>query len=342
MIEKETTRGKNKFILIAIIFAAVSICFLFVFIRNKQDKNTSNELDLVSSFYSDAHTKQDVYQSIENQETEEHSARETQTLYTTAAVQNTTESERGIMQTSIPVTNNLDDLEHLLLQKIQTYSGDWSLYVKYLPENTTVEINEQQMVAASLIKLFIMADFLEQAESGLVAPGIEAERLLGEMITVSDNAATNELVSRIGAGDTNNGRESVNAYCLQNGYFHTQQNRDLAVESSLENYTSAKDTGKILENIYRRTCISEPADTYMLDLLKAQQRQNKIPAGIPEGIVVANKTGELMEIENDAAIVFSPGGDYIFCVMSSGLENTGKAREQIVELSALIYAYFNP
>ena len=51
---------------------------------------------------------------------------------------------------------------------------------------------------------------------------------------------------------------------------------------------------------------------------------------------ISNKTGELANTENDSAIVFAPGGDYIFCVMSDRV-SAGNAQKEIQEMSRIIY-----
>ena len=228
------------------------------------------------------------------------------------------------------------------MQKLDSYDGDWALYMKNPYTGEEIEINSHQMTAASLIKLYIMAAFFEREQQGGVNLSDENRDLLEKMITVSDNSSSNDIVRQIGGGDTADGREIVNVFCQSKGFNDTRQNRDLGVAQNVQNYTSVRDVGALLEVIYREKCISGIADRYMLDLLRDQQLKNKIPAGVPEGVIVANKTGELEKIENDAAIVFSPGGDYILCIMSSNLDSEEKGRERIVEISALIYAYFNP
>ena len=40
-------------------------------------------------------------------------------------------------------------------------------------------------------------------------------------------------------------------------------------------------------------------------LLAAQTRRNKIPAQMPSGVSIANKTGELSDVENDAGIIYN-------------------------------------
>lgn len=78
----------------------------------------------------------------------------------------------------------------------------------------------------------------------------------------------------------------------------------------------------------------------MLELLKGQQRREKIPGGLPEGVVTANKTGEVSTMEHDVAIVYGPGRDYVLCVMSVGLVDTQAARQHIREISAAVYEAF--
>ena len=74
-----------------------------------------------------------------------------------------------------------------------------------------------------------------------------------------------------------------------------------------------------------------------------QTRRNKIPAGIPEGIGVANKTGELSNVENDAAIIYdtAKGKDLVICFMSENLADTYSAQDTIAQCSHYIYGYFN-
>lgn len=83
-----------------------------------------------------------------------------------------------------------------------------------------------------------------------------------------------------------------------------------------KNTTSAKDCGRLLERIYRGEFISHLASRQMEELLLNQQVTYKIPSTIPSESRVANKTGETSDCENDAAIVYTPKGDYILCIMS--------------------------
>lgn len=244
------------------------------------------------------------------------------------------------------------ELQNVLEEEIKNYDGEWAVYVEDLKTGDTTIINNKKMVSASLIKLFIMAKTYEEIENGNISKD-EVSSMLQSMITVSDNEASNILVARLGGGkysDMNdayfqNGLKIINAYLVNNGYSDSEQQRDMKNSRPNpipeQNYTSVLDCGVLLSKIYRKELVSEVCDDEMLSLLKKQTRTSKIPAGLPAGTICANKTGELSDVENDVAIVFSPKTDYIICVMSNDVSNSVEAKENISHISEIVYNHFN-
>lgn len=233
-----------------------------------------------------------------------------------------------------------DQLDDMLRQAKSAAGGRWSVYVKNLNSGIFTARDDSQMKAASLIKLFIMGAVYNQYETLTQTNGKETvDRLLNIMITVSDNDAANQLVTMLGGGDSAAGRQIVNEYCEEQGYSDTSMGRMLLEESPTgENYTSVGDCADFLETLYVKDFdYSEE----MLGLLQSQQRRTKIPAEIPDGVTIANKTGELSGIENDVAIVFGDKNPYIICFMTDGLTESGTAVECIAEISGNIYGFFN-
>ena len=168
----------------------------------------------------------------------------------------------------------------------------------------------------------------------------ETEELLRLMITVSDNDAANELVRKLGFGDASAGLEVVNEFCRLHGFADTHMGRLLLAPNDMDdNYTSVNDCGKFLREMNGNVLVGSEK---LLDLMRQQERTGKIPAGVPENIETANKTGELSDVENDAAIIFGENGAYTVCVMMSGLSDTSAARSVIREISAQIYEYMCP
>lgn len=237
------------------------------------------------------------------------------------------------------------DLKAQLESTIAGYEGDWSIYAADLTSQEYLTINSHAVKAASLIKLYIMGAVLEQIDAGSLTEDAHIDQLLYDMITVSDNESSNELVRLLSPDGTDHaaGMEVVNAFARSCGYTDTSQGRDLQDVRDTpppgENYTSVRDCGLFLKRVYDRECVSPEASDKMLDLLKQQTRTWKIPAGVPEGVATANKTGELSDTENDAAIVFAPGGDYILCITATGLPDTSAAQANIVALSSAVYQY---
>lgn len=241
----------------------------------------------------------------------------------------------------------LDDLKAQLESMLGGYEGDWSIYAADLTSQEYLTINSHAVKAASLIKLYIMGAVLEQIDAGNLSEDARIDQLLHDMITVSDNESSNELVRLLSPDGTDHaaGMEVVNAFAKSYGYNDTSQGRDLQDVRDTpppgENYTSVRDCGLFLKRVYDRECVSPEASDKMLELLRQQTRTWKIPAGVPEGVPTANKTGELSDTENDTAIVFAPGGDYILCITATGLPDTSTAQANIVALSGAVYQYMD-
>ena len=196
--------------------------------------------------------------------------------------------------------------------------------------------HSKKMVSASLIKLYVAAVVYENKDSIDTQQNYagETDELLRIMISQSDNNACNTLVTRLGSGNPSVGMETVNSFCRKNGFDNTEMNRLMLDFNGLENYTSSDDCCKILKAFYDG--IYKGSDE-IIGFMKNQITRTKIPAGIPDGVIVANKSGELSVVENDSAIVYSAKGDYILCIMTNDVQDTYAARNVIANVSARVY-----
>lgn len=112
----------------------------------------------------------------------------------------------------------------------------------------------------------------------------------------------------------------------------------LDFDANADNYTSVEDCCAFLYSLL--TGRTQGADV-ILDALKQQVRTSKIPAGVPDDVRTANKTGELDTVENDAAIIWVGDSPYILCVMSDQLSDANLARNHIVDISKQVYQCFS-
>jgi predicted RNA-binding protein with PUA-like domain len=239
----------------------------------------------------------------------------------------------------------LTDLKNELTEMISGYTGTWSVYVKSMACNEYLEINNVQHYSASLIKLYCGATIYDLIEKGELEETEYIDRLMAEMISVSDNDAFNLLVMQCDTESRSHvtGRGVIQNYIDENGYKDTTitsilvPSKYTAPSSAGRNYTTVVDCGLLLENIYKRLCVSREASEKFLKLLLNQEHINKIPSGLPEGVVCANKTGDTDEVQHDAAIVYAPNGVYIISVMSTGC---GNAINNIQSISSVVYDYF--
>jgi len=224
------------------------------------------------------------------------------------------------------------ELEKQLNAEISKLGGKWSLYLKRLDTGRVIGIGaDKKMVAASLIKLFVAGEFYTQAKDGKLKEDSYGNKP-DIMINISDNDACNTLINAVGMAN-------VNEFAKKNGYKATQLNRRMLEFNGTENYTSARDCGVMLEKVLANKYVSKHASERILEKgLKAQQRRSKIPAGVPSSVKTANKTGELTNVDNDAAIIWSPACTYILCIMSS---DTGNRIPEIVKLSSMVYKGLN-
>ena len=234
--------------------------------------------------------------------------------------------------------NKSDEKINTLVTQVQSQlpgaNGSWSVYICDLADGSEATINDSPMQAASLIKLFIMGAVYENYDSLSQQYGSATlDSYLTPMITVSDNDAANSLVSCLGGGDSTAGMQKVNSFCQSHGYTNTSMGRLLLASNEFgDNYTSGTTQTPSLLHAEE-----------MYSLLKQQQRTNKIPAALPEGVSVANKTGELSDVENDAGILYNAqgGNDLVIVFLSQNLSSPGEAQNTIAQLSRSIYLYYN-
>jgi hypothetical protein len=91
--------------------------------------------------------------------------------------------------------------------------------------------------------------------------------------------------------------------------------------------------------------ISQNECQMMLDLLKLNDKGVLVMAGVPADVEVAHKHGWTYDTHGDAAIVFSPGGDYVMTVFlwadTSWLPSP-ISFPIIQGMSEAVFNYFNP
>lgn len=245
-------------------------------------------------------------------------------------------------------------LENIILPLIENEKGDYSVVIKNLKTDEYYFYNQDdKLQTASLYKLWVMGATYEEIEKGALSPekqiGFDAqtinERLdiasesaeftegfigntvegaLERMITISDNYSAHILYLTIGWNKVGN---FIKKYQLS--------------KSSTEQpiTTTANDLLKYFELLYKGKMVTKKASNEMLEILKRQTWNDRIPKYLPDNVKIAHKTGELFGVKHDAGIVFSPKGDYIIVLMSDTPSQT-RAAEVEAKISEAVWEYF--
>ncbi|MGH7604428.1 MAG: serine hydrolase [Gemmatimonadaceae bacterium] len=142
-----------------------------------------------------------------------------------------------------------------------------------------------------------------------------------------DNLATDMLITLVGADNVNRTMRSLGAEKIQ----VLRGVEDLkAFDKGLNNTTIARDLAIILRAIEGGRPAPPDATSKMRDVLLADEFNEKIPAGLPAGVRVAHKTGEITAHSHDAAIVYPPGRKpYILVVLTRGIQDGAKANANL-------------
>ena len=115
-----------------------------------------------------------------------------------------------------------------------------------------------------------------------------------------------------------------------------------AIDQALDNPGSPRDMADLLAMIVESRCASAPSCRLMIEIMSRQEWRDKIPAGLPPGLLVANKTGGVSGTSNDAAIVYTPSGaPIVMVVYCRGLsyEASERASQAIAGIATELYEY---
>ncbi len=172
---------------------------------------------------------------------------------------------------------------------------------------------------------------------GRVGEAVPVRELLERMITWSSNLATNILIEQVDP-------KRVTAMLREMGADSMEVLRGVedlkAFEAGRSNTTTARDLGVVMAAVQGSARFTERSREAMLAILERQHFRENIPAGLPEGTRVANKTGWITAHNHDAAVVFPPDAPpYVLTVMVRGIDDQAVAAALVADLSRQVWAF---
>lgn len=218
-------------------------------------------------------------------------------------------------------------LQTIITNALTDTEGTYGIVVKNLKTHETYMLNEHRSFeTASLYKLWVMAEVVDQVKTGKLPDDDTIQQPLTQMITISDNDAAVFLFSKVTL-------PTVTNFLQQQGFTQSFLGTD-----STEPTSTAFDIATFFEKLYTGTLADSDETARMITLLKDQRLNNKLPKYLPAGTVLAHKTGELDQFSHDAGIVYTPSGDYVIVILSESADPQ-KANEQIATISKAVYAF---
>ena len=230
-----------------------------------------------------------------------------------------------------------------IFERLRTSEGKVSFYYRPLDGGCALMLNENEpLIAASVIKIPVMIEAFRRFEEGSLKPddvhvlrdeekmpscgalncmheGLEITLydLVELMIVLSDNTATNILIDLLGIDAVNATMRSygLNVSTLRRKLFDAKGHA-----AGIENTVTAREMGMLLEKMYAGELVSAEASAKMLEILKNQKLNGKMPFFLkPRGIVSAHKTGEDTGITHDVGVVYTRK-PFVLCMLSNETE----------------------
>jgi len=253
--------------------------------------------------------------------------------------------------TSLPSSSSLKrEVEEALLG----ITGIYGIVVKNLKTGEAYYKNDHRIFEpGSLYKLWVMAEVFSQIQNGEIEEDeilsdniavlnskfdidptvaeltdgtitLSVKDALEQMITISHNYAAYLLTDRVK---------------LSNVAKFLDQHKFSESRVGEPPETTAYDIALFFEELYKGELGNVETTQKMIDLLKRQTLNGKLPKYLPSEVDVAHKTGEINFFSHDAGIVFTPSGNYIIVVLSESDSPKG-AEDRIAQVSQAVYKYF--
>jgi beta-lactamase class A len=179
-----------------------------------------------------------------------------------------------------------------------------------------------------------------EAVHAYVGRTMRVRDLARHMIVTSSNLATNVLVELLGPESI---RASLERQGVQGIEFRRGVEDERAWQAAISNRVTARGLADLLQRVAEGQSVSESASSEMLEILHDQRFVSGIPAGLPNGARVANKTGEISTVVHDAGVVYLPDRDpYVIVALTEWREDgdASRRRKLIAEISKLVLQEF--
>lgn len=198
-------------------------------------------------------------------------------------------------------------------------SGQYGIYVYRLGDQLGYGIAADKVFpAVSTMKVPIMVATYRKVEAGEIKLE-DVEDMLQAIGHVSDNTAPVTLSDMVG-------RDFVRQTISDLGMDHSDFD---------ENTTTAYDLAQMWKNLYEGKLIGVDSRRQLWEFLTDSIFEQRIPAGVPEGVRVIHKVGTDLDVWADSGIVMADR-PFVLVILNSGV-NQEEAKQVVPQLVQIIY-----
>lgn len=172
---------------------------------------------------------------------------------------------------------------------------------------------------------------------GSIGKTMRVAELAHHMIVTSSNLATNLLLDLVGVEAI---QRTLDGFGIEGIDVRRGVEDERAFDHGINNRVTARGLTSLLRLIVEGRAFTPELSEGMLDILHAQEFRSGIPAKLPKGTRVANKTGEISTIAHDVGVVYPPGhAPYVVAVLTEWDPESGKRMGLIARASRTVYDY---
>ena len=259
-----------------------------------------------------------------------------------------------------------DDLRRILQRNVATVVDALDGVVGYAALDLTSgeefgRLEQQPFPTASTIKLAILYELFRQADEGRVsldAPApLDRSQVVGGtgilkalgtpsltprdhavlMMSISDNTATNVLIDRLGLGAIASRMQSLGLGGIR---LRRKMMDSAAAQRGDENVATPREIVRLLRVLDAGEGLKPESKAAAVKVLEVGAG-GYIRRGIPSGVDVLNKPGELEGVRVDAAIVRAAHRPFALAIMTTYLKDEAEGERAIGDLSRVFYEYFS-
>lgn len=225
------------------------------------------------------------------------------------------------------------DAETVIERILEGKAGQYGVYVIDLNSNKNMMgINEKQkFIAASVAKLPLLIAYYQAIDKGKIDPETvyvleEKDRLVYGSGSMQNSQAGAEFSYQEVADLTANQSDNMGAELLQK-----------FLKTTIPEEMTTEEVGKLWVDLYRNKLISGSSKEKLFNSLTNTISEDRIPAGVPDGVRVIHKFGSEAGVVNDCGIVEAKN-PYAICMLSTGV-NDGEAQELLPKISRVVWEW---